>query len=311
MKALVVYNPFSGHQKLNKKIDFIKNGLKKKYEVIDVFSSTCEKSITSHLASCANNYDLIIVSGGDGTLNEAVTGMVMASSKTKLAYIPGGTVNDVGNLLKLSKNVKKGLWNALHGRDVYLDVCKINDRYSIYAIGAGKYTDVSYKARRGVKRAFGKMAYFMEAALQFGAKRQMDLEITADGNEISGKYYVILGLNSQRIAGFRLYRRKPVYLDDGKIDLTLIEKNIGGLTWPRLALFFIFGDHHKKGIKTLSVSNVNIKSNEDIDFNTDGELAFSSKEATITVLPKAIHMIVSPKIKHKYFLTRQNKKKNS
>ena len=115
MKILVCYNPYSSTQKISKNKDLLKRKLSLKYDIIDFFESTSPKSITEKISKDGNDYDTILVSGGDGTLNEAVTGVMRGNIITPISYIPSGTVNDVGSILKLKKNVKKSLNTTLDG----------------------------------------------------------------------------------------------------------------------------------------------------------------------------------------------------
>lgn len=301
MKALVVYNPYSKNNKIEKNIEYIKDTLLNKYDRVDFFKTQGEKSITNHIEKVHNEYDLIIVSGGDGTINEAINGLAKVNSKTTLGIIPSGTCNDFSKMLKYSKNIKKQLNNILNGYICPIDICKVNDRYFTYGLALGKYTDVSYKAKRNIKRIFGKVAYFIQGLKEFFKYTKLDLSIKTNDLDINDKYYCLLALNSSIVAGFKIKRKNKVKLNDGLIDLTLIKKNTKGLTWPRLMMFFLFGDKQKIGVNTYQASHVEINSSEKLYINTDGELALVTNNLVIDVLKNHLNIIVSDKIKNKYF----------
>lgn len=299
MKVLIVYNPFSRNNKIEKYKDYLINKLKNKYDIVDFYKSEGIRTITNYVYNNVNNYDALIISGGDGTINEAITGVVEASSNVLVSIIPSGTVNDLATLLGYSKNVKKSVKKFLTNTNSYMDICKINDKYFSYAAAAGKYTDVSYTTPRFLKRLFGPLAYLFYGIKEFFKYEKLDLEITYDNNKIEGTFYVIFLLNTKRIAGFIFDRKHDVILNDGKIEIALINKC--KITWPRLARFFICGNKAKKGIKLLSASNIQIKSLKEIDINTDGEFACSAKEINIRVLKEKVNFSISSKIKNKYF----------
>lgn len=299
MKALIVYNPYSRNNKIEKFKDFLINKLNSKYETIDFYKTEGIHSITDYVYNNINNYDLLIISGGDGTINEAITGVIRASSKVLVSIIPSGTVNDLASLLGYSKNVKKSVNKILTNTSSFMDICKINDKYFSYAAAAGKYTDVSYTTPRRLKRVFGPFAYLFHGLKKFFKQEKMDLEIHFDDRKIYGSFYVIFLLNTKRVAGFKFDKKKNVKLNDGKIELALINK--ARITWPRLARFFMFGNRVKKGIEIFSAKNIKIISDKEIDINTDGEFAFRSKEINITVLKEAINFSIDQKIKNKYF----------
>ena len=301
MNCLIIYNPYSKSRKAVKRLDYIKNRLKTKYSVIDEFCTCGVKSITTYVYDNCNNYSLIVVCGGDGTVNEAINGLVSANSKTTLSIIPSGTCNDLAKMLGISKNVKKAVNNILYGHDVLMDVNKINDKYFTYASAIGKYTNVSYDAKRKNKRLFGRLAYFLEGLREFPKYTKLDLNIKADDYEINGRYYVLFALNSDLVAGFRIKRSLGVKLNDGIIDLTLIKKNENSLTWPRLAKFFLRGDKQKKGVETYHVSHIIVDSNEDFNVNTDGELALTNNHIEIDVIKEALRIRISDETIDKFF----------
>ena len=282
MNCLVVYNPYSKKNKIEKNIDYIKASLSTKYSTIDFYKTHGVKSITEYLKENSNNYDLIIVSGGDGTVNEAVNGLVEASYKGDFSVIPSGTCNDFSTLLKFSKNIKKQIETILKGVSTPLDICTINDSYFTYGLAIGKYTDVSYKANRKTKRVFGRLAYFIEGLKEFTKYTKLDLDIEIDDKIFSGSYYTVLVLNSNKVAGFKI-RNNSVLLDDGLIDVVLI------------------GAKHNKKIKAYKACEIKITSKKALKINADGELAAVSNEALIKVLNKKINIVVSEKVKSKYF----------
>ena len=301
MKCLLIYNPFSRSRKVKNHIDFIVRYLGRKYDSIEIYCSKGIKSITKFVYERNRDFDLIVVCGGDGTVNEAINGLLKSDSKTPIGIIPTGTCNDLSKMLCFHKSLKKQLDLIINGTVVSMDTCKINDSFYTYAAAIGKYTDVSYCAARRAKRIFGRIAYFLAGLGEFGKYIKLQLKIKTDKNYIEGNYYVVLALNTDRVAGFKINREQNIKLNDGLIDLTLIEKNGESITWPRLAKFFIRGDKQKKGVHTFKTNHIEIISKEDLKVNTDGELAYNTKNVVIDVLPKTLNIVVSKNIKDKYF----------
>ena len=300
MRALVCYNPKSGKQKLSKNLDLIKKELNGLYEV-DVYETTGEKSLIYHLEEHAKNYDLLIVSGGDGTLNETVTGLMKANANPKIAYVPGGTCNDVGSMLRLSKNVKKTL--KLIKKDQYeeMDICKADDKYFVYVIGSGQFIDISYATPHKYKRKWGRLAYYFYALKELTHEQKIKCTVDFDGLKTQGEYYVVLGLNSSHLSGFTIWRKKSIKLNDGLFDLTLIHKDKTA-TFLKLADYVLFGDYSSRyGIEKYKVSKFHLKSEQELDFNLDGEFGFRKKECTVEIIPKAIKIMVPAKTKKRYF----------
>ena len=300
MKILVCYNPYSSTQKISKNKDLLKRKLSLKYDIIDFFESTSPKSITEKISKDGNDYDTILVSGGDGTLNEAVTGVMRGNIITPISYIPSGTVNDVGSILKLKKNVKKSLNTTLDGVPVKMDVCKVNDSYFIYVCAAGKFTSISYDIDYKLKKKWGKFAYFIRAVQELPKEAGVRIRIKYNDEVTYSNSYVMFGFNWQQFGGFRFYRRKKPKLNDGIMDFTFIEKtkrwNIG-----RTIGFMLHGDLAKNGIRTISSDKISIEMDKSVDFNVDGEYAFTSDKVDFSVIKEGISIIVPRKTYKRLF----------
>ena len=107
MRALVVYNVYSGKSKIVKHIDYICQKLKSKYEIVETFASVGPNSIRDYVVQNAGDYDLVVASGGDGSINEVINGLMMIKNRPTLAYVPTGTCNDTGKTLGLKKNQRR------------------------------------------------------------------------------------------------------------------------------------------------------------------------------------------------------------
>lgn len=302
MKALICYNPKSGTQKVGKKLEYINRRLSEKYDVIDVYTTTGPKSLVSYLEENAKNYDMVLISGGDGTFNETISGILKQESRPAIAYIPGGTCNDLAHTFKLKKNIKKALNIILNGEVVKMDIGACNDKYFGYVFGVGKFIDISYTTPHLMKKRLGKVAYLIYGAKELVTRKKFHLKLKFNGIEKEGDYYVALCLNSDHLSGFKLLHRHKEILNDGLFKLTLIPAK--GLTsFPRLLIFAFRGEKAFKryGIESYLVEDVEINASEDMSFNTDGEHAFTSNSCHLRVLKEAVNIIVPQKTKEKYF----------
>ena len=301
MKALICYNPYSGKQAFERDLPYVNLRLKEKYDEVIVFRSVAPKSITTFIKNFAVDFDLILIAGGDGSLNEAINGIMTLNYRPKIAYIPYGTVNDVGHMLKLNNSIEKTMDIILEGNKVEMDICKIDDRYFTYACAAGSFTNVSYEASSRLKKTFGRMAYFIEAAKEISLDQRMNLTIETNDQVITGTYYVVMALNSKRLAGFRIHRREKTKLNDGIIDLTLLSMAKFKMSVFRLIFFFLFGEKYKYGMDYIKTGKFKLKSDKPLNFNVDGEFAFTANEINLEVCPRAIDFIVNKKVYKQYF----------
>ena len=91
----------------------------------------------------SKEYDIVVCSGGDGTLDEVVTGMIRSGFRTPIGYIPAGSTNDFGGSLGLPKNMVRAAENIVKGNDFACDVGSFNEDVfekcaGAYGISAGR-----------------------------------------------------------------------------------------------------------------------------------------------------------------------------
>ena len=149
MKRLLFFiNPNAGHAEIRGTL----------MEVLEIFSAggyevtvhmtTGPRDLTRQIAARGAQYDLIVCTGGDGTLNEAVSGLMALpyEKRPKLGYIPGGTVNDVASTLGLSKDTVRAAQEIMDGHPFPLDIGSFGpDRFFTYVAAFGIFTDVPYE----------------------------------------------------------------------------------------------------------------------------------------------------------------------
>ena len=300
MKALVVYNAFSGKSKILKKIDFICEQLKTKYDVVESFSSTGPKSLTDYVTYNGSSYDLIVAAGGDGTVNEVVNGVMKLENRPTLAYVPVGTCNDVGKSLGLKRNVKKTMKIILENK-AFLDVNKIYNQNFVYGFAAGNFISISYKTNQKMKKKFGIFAYYIEAVKHVGEDESITINIDADGKKYSGDYFLFLATNSRYLASFKLHKKKRIYLDNAKLSVTLIKKKNRLINLIDLGLFLLIGEAYNHNIITFEANKLAITSNKAIRYNTDGEKSPKIDKLEVQVLPEQIDVIVSKRVLKRHF----------
>ncbi len=218
-KCVIIINPKSGSNKgkLDPKV-FIK--VLKKYEYTTEFIYTKYAGhATELMKNLDDDIDLVISAGGDGTLNEIVTGNTKRKKRLLLANLPLGTSNDVGNMYGLTKNKIKNLELILKGVKKNIDVCHINKKTFIYVACLGDYIDMTYNTPSDLKKKYGRLAYIMYGLKQTRKKiNSYKIEYKIDGKKYSGEYSFIFITNATRIAGINnVYY--DIKLDDGMFEV--------------------------------------------------------------------------------------------
>ncbi len=301
MRALLVYNAFSGlNNKVSRNIDLIISEL---LDVMDVipFESTAPKSIISKIITDGSNYDMIVVVGGDGTVHEVINGVMALEKRPTVAIIPTGTCNDAARSLGMKNSIKKNLKIIKENNQTSLDISHINGEYFIYALATGTLTEISYLAPRKSKSIFGKLAYYLYVLNVLKNTKSVNINFNSKEKKLSGEYSLFLATNTRYLAGFKLKRLKKVCLNDGKLQIVLIKNTIKLFDIIKIGSLLAFGEVKSKSIIAFDSSDLEITSNDELDYNFDGELLSHKNKIHVNVIHKAINVVAEKKTIKKYF----------
>lgn len=220
-KCIIIMNPESGKIKsLNTKNEFYDVLRKHGYDA-EIRYTKGPKDATRIVEELEDDVDLIISAGGDGTLNEVVTGNLRREKKLVLANLPMGTTNDVANMYGYTKNYQKNLELLLNGVRKKVDVCYIDDTPFVYVACLGDYIDMAYNTPRDLKKKYGKIAYILYGLRQLQNKiHKYHVKYKVDGVEHEGEYSFFFITNSSRVAGVDdIYY--DVKMDDNMFEVAL------------------------------------------------------------------------------------------
>ena len=294
MKCLLVYNPVSGgSKKFIKKLSYVENELKKKYEVVDVVATSYAKEAIKIAKEACGKYDTLIASGGDGTFSEVLQGIGENKNAPTLGYIPSGSCGDIANNHDIPHNIKKALKIILNGKKKAIDLCKINDSYFSYVAGIGTYTTGIYNTNQKLKRKIGKGAYVLGAVKETFNVKSYDVNLTI-GKRVYNENgaILVLVLNSKSVAGIPYFNYKA-QLDDGKMDVLVIKKdplNTPVNIW-KIFLQGIESLKDNKNVRFYSGSEINVKVKENVVWNVDGDKS-TYNNIEVKCLKKRINMYV-------------------
>lgn len=298
MKIGFIFNPESGKGKIEKNHRRIVQSFTDKGHEVEVLKTT--KQNDAMLFASKPGYDLILVAGGDGTLNEVVNGIMTLEVKPKIGYIPTGTVNDVAHLLGIPRNVKKAVKLILgDGVSRKMDISKLNDTYFTYAAATGKFAKASYDIKRSDKKRFGALAYVVRGIRDMFYDYKIPLRIEYDHGIIERTFTLLLFLNGPRVGGVNLFLIRKSKLNDGILEARLFERR-GLLTLFKVLSFFALGGLVTKGGHRLKSSRYSIKADPKVEWNTDGEQK-EHGSVDIVVIKEAIEIYVSKRASKNFF----------
>jgi len=298
MRGLFIINPSSGRQNFRDKIQAITGSLilDQICNTIDVFYTEKQDDAREKAASLKEKeYDFVVAVGGDGTLNEVVSGIVEGGNHIPVAVISAGTVNDFATYLKLPQEPDEFCEMIRNFELKEVDVGKANDNYFINVVAAGMFSDVGFKVPKDRKASMGKFAYYLEGAADLPKQLTSAFRIrfTANGKAIEEDTLLFMVANSQSVGGF--HEIAPMAsTSDGIFDLIVIKKMDIFQVAP-LLLAILNGDHvNHPAVEYIQTDHLLIEnlSGEELNIDYDGEQLMSGFPLEVNMLHKAITVVV-------------------
>ena len=222
-KLLFIYNPRAGKAQIRTKLADILDVFARDGYELSVYPTQTRNDACRIAEDHAKDYDLVVCSGGDGTLDETVTGMIQGGVCKPIGYIPAGTTNDFAHSLHISSNILEAADVAVNGVPFPCDVGKFNDDYFVYIAAFGLFTDVSYGTKQSMKNVLGHLAYILEGSKQIFNIPSYHVRIEHDGEVIEDDFMFGMVTNSRSVGGFKGIIGKDVIFDDGLFEVTLIK----------------------------------------------------------------------------------------
>lgn len=289
-RMLFIYNPRAGKAQIRSNLlDIIDIFVKAGYEVTAYPTQAAGDAIKAVKERRAG-YDIIVCSGGDGTLDEVVSGMMQCEEKVPIGYVPAGSTNDFVNSLKIPKSMIKAADVVVNGRDFACDIGSLNSHNFIYVAAFGIFTDVSYETNQDVKNVLGHAAYLLEGVRRLPMVRSYALKISYDDQVIEGDFLYGMVTNSFSVAGFRGITGKDVLLDDGLFEVTMIRKPTNPLDLNNIIMALVDKRVKSEYIYTFKTPRLTVESEETVPWTVDGEFGGEHMKAVIENKQKVLHI---------------------
>ena len=293
-RMLFVYNPNAGKGLLKAKLsDVLDIFVKADYEVV-VYPTQSYKDAYRKIKKMDDSFDIVVCSGGDGTLDEVVTGM-MKRAKTEripIGYIPTGTTNDFASSLHISRDIFEAADVAVHGKSFACDVGTFNNDIFVYVAAFGLFTDVPYQTDQKLKNALGHAAYVLEGVKRLSNIPSYHIKVTTNNQVIEEEFMIGMISNSRSVAGFRGITGRDVVFDDGEFEAMLIKKPKNLTELSEIITALLDEKFDTKYMYTFKTSEIILESVEEIPWTLDGEFGGQHDKVHITNKKQALEIMV-------------------
>ncbi|MGN1148497.1 MAG: diacylglycerol/lipid kinase family protein, partial [Lachnospiraceae bacterium] len=216
-------------------------------------------------------YDILVCSGGDGTLNEVVTGVVKSGKAITIGYIPAGSTNDFASSLGLPKNMEQAAQAIVDGEVFSCDIGAFNRDVFVYVAAFGMFTDVSYGTGQEMKNMLGHMAYILEGMKRLAAIKSYKMRFTYDDTVIEGDFLFGMVTNSVSVGGFKRLTGKDVELNDGELEVTIVRRPTNAVELNQLISALLDRNLENEFIYWFKTDRLQVESEEEVAWTLDGE----------------------------------------
>lgn len=287
-QMLLVINPRSGKGQIrNRLLDILDMFTKEGYQ-IQVHITQRPDEARQIVAESGTEKDLVVCSGGDGTLNETISGMMQLEHAPELGYIPAGSTNDFASSLKLPRQMLEAARMAARGDAYPFDIGRFcDDRYFVYVAGFGAFTEVSYLTPQDKKNVLGHQAYMLESVKSLASIKSYSMKVSWDKNSLQGEFIFGMVTNTISVGGFKGLVVQDVALNDGLFEVLLIRTPKTPLELSDIvSSLFLKEESSSDLVYKFKTSSLRFEAKEPVDWVLDGEFGGSRQQVWVENLQR-------------------------
>ena len=294
-RALFVFNPVAGKSDIRTDLVDILEIFARESYAVTCYPTKCRGDARNIVRNRQGDYVCVFCAGGDGTLDEVVSGMLEHPDKpaVPIGYIPMGSTNDFAMSLGIPVNAKNAAKAAVLGKVIGCDLGLFNsDSYFTYVAAFGLFTETSYETPQDLKNMFGHMAYFMQGMMDLGKVRSYHFSIESKELSISDDFVLGMVTNSRSVGGFTDITGDGIDLSDGLFEVTLVKMPTNLLEVGDIIQYFNRVTNVSDFVYRFKTSHIVLESDQRVKWTRDGEYAGTYKKVELTNLCRKLNIIV-------------------
>lgn len=295
-RLLFIVNPKAGKLQIKNSFLNITDLFTKAGYQVTVYPTQGHKDAENIVEREAGGYDLLVCAGGDGTLDEVVTGLMRSGKRVPLGYIPAGSTNDYGKSLGIPAENFSAASNIIKGSPFSCDIGMFNEDYFVYIAAFGAFTGVSYSTSQQTKNMVGHLAYLLEGAKSLPSIKSYHVKVEYDNHFLEDDYIFGMISNSISVGGFKSFRGNEVEFDDGLFEGLFIKRPKNPIELQAIIGALLMGDVNENYMHFFKAASVFVSS-ERMHWTLDGEYGGDHEQVRIRNIPKAIDIIRYREIK--------------
>ena len=293
-RIFFVFNMHAGKARIKTKLSDILNTFTEKGYEVTAYPTQYAGEAVLRIEALEDGYELVVCSGGDGTLDEVVTGMMRRPEEKRIpiGYIPAGSTNDFAKSLGLPQKMEDAAARIMAGKRFPCDIGAFNQDYFVYIAAFGIFTDVSYQTDQQMKNVLGHMAYILEGMKRLTNIVSYKMKLRWEDREVEDDFLFGMVTNSRSVGGFKSIIGTEVVLDDGVFEVTFIKRPKNLLELNETLTALLLAEIDERYMYSFRTNRLEVEAEGEVPWTLDGEYGGDHKTAVIEDRKQALEFIV-------------------
>lgn len=293
-RIFFVFNMHAGKARIKTKLSDILNTFTEKGYEVTAYPTQYAGEAVLRIEALEDGYELVVCSGGDGTLDEVVTGMMRRPEEKRIpiGYIPAGSTNDFAKSLGLPQKMEDAAARIMAGKRFPCDIGAFNQDYFVYIAAFGIFTDVSYQTDQQMKNVLGHMAYILEGMKRLTNITSYKMKLRWEDREVEDDFLFGMVTNSRSVGGFKSIIGTEVVLDDGVFEVTFIKRPKNLLELNETLTALLLAEIDERYMYSFRTNRLEVEAEGEVPWTLDGEYGGDHRAAVIENRKQALEFIV-------------------
>lgn len=288
---MLIFNPVSGRRMSQRYLPDIINIFSERHYAVTVFPTGKRGDATDFARLYSSEFDLVVCIGGDGTLNETISGLILSGTDTPLGYIPSGSTNDFASCHGISSDPLTAALNAATGNPKLIDIGKFGNRYFSYVAAFGAFSWLSYTTPQSLKNVLGHSAYILDAVKDLPKVKSHRLRLDVGNFVCEGDYIFGAVCNSTSVAGTITLPKNVVDTGDGQFEVLLVHEPQTLIDFQNTLLGILTQDYSSPFLDFFQTDRLKISAPPELDWALDGERGEGSSSVEVSILTSKLTLI--------------------
>lgn len=290
-RMMLIINPVSGKRTSLRFLPDIIGIFNNGGYAVSVFPTGKRGDATDLAEQYSADFDIVVCIGGDGTLNETITGLVRSKSGKPLGYIPSGSTNDFAACHGIPSDMLRAAMNIVSGSAEKIDIGQFQSRYFCYVAAFGAFSWLSYTTPQNLKNVLGHSAYIIDAVKDLPKVKSHRLKLTSADSVCEGDFIFGAICNSTSVAGTLTLPESIVDTGDGIFEVLLVRKPKTIIDFQGIVADILTHDYSSPFLEFIRGSSFTIEASPRLDWSLDGERGEGSADITVKNLKRELTLI--------------------